>query len=91
MATGQTSAPAEEQPTTRCRHPGSHHLYEVFGRNRIRITDEKSGDTGWFDARGRWVAGALKAADPHFCVWIDHKSSEASFISPLAGYNNASD
>lgn len=89
MAT-QGQAGTESSPVTRCRHPGSGLMYEVFERNRIRVTDEQSGQQGWFDARGQSTGGEIKAADPHFCAWIDHKSSEASFISPLAGYNSAS-
>lgn len=67
------------------RHAGSLHLYEAIERDRVRVSDEPSGLSGVFTARGEWVSGDLKRADPFLCGWLDHKSRETGYHNPLAG------
>ena len=85
MSTESASASELPQRTT-FRHALTGQLYEVFERGRIRVSDQQSGKWGMFNERGKWLEGELTFADPHLCGWIDHKSSEASFVNPLAGY-----
>lgn len=67
------------------RHAGSLHLYESVERDRVRVSDKESGRSGVFTARGEWVSGDLKQADPFLCGWLDHKSREEVYHNPLAG------
>ena len=50
------------------RHPLSGATYDLTDTGTIIVT--KSDLTGEFTAQGVWIAGDLKQADPHLCVWI---------------------
>lgn len=67
------------------RHAGSLHLYEAIAPNRLRVSDEQAGLVGTFTARGEWLEGDLRQADPFLCGWLDHKSREEGYRNPLAG------
>ena len=50
------------------RHPFTHALYEQQPDGNILVT---AGDKpGLFRSDGRWISGALRAADPQLCVWV---------------------
>ncbi len=55
------------------RHPLSGATYDLTEAGTIIVTkhDQSGNDqSGEFTAHGVWIAGELKQADPHLCVWI---------------------
>ena len=50
------------------RHPMSGALYDLNEDGTVTVT--KDGQEGNFDARGRWLSGALRTADPQLCGWM---------------------
>ena len=84
MTTDATTS-TRERILTSFRHAGSGHLYEAIAADQVRVTDQENSRSGVFTARGRWLSGDLKQADPFLCEWLDHKSREAAFKNPLAG------
>jgi len=53
----------------RLRHPLSGTLYEHDPDGTVRVGSDP-GPVGWFDARGRWVRGERRTADPELCRWV---------------------
>jgi hypothetical protein len=50
------------------RHPMSGALYDLNEDGTITVTkDEQHGN---FDARGRWLSGTIRTADPQLCGWM---------------------
>ncbi len=43
-------------------------LYDLNENGTVTVT--KDGQEGHFDARGRWLSGALRTADPQLCGWM---------------------
>ncbi len=50
-------------------HPLSRAVYDVRTDGLIEVTSAE-GDTGTFDAQGRWVAGELRHCDPQLAGWL---------------------
>ena len=50
------------------RHPLSGAVYDARDDGLVQVTDD--GVSGLFTARGVWVEGELRAADPELCWWI---------------------
>jgi hypothetical protein len=50
------------------KHPLSGALYDLTADGTIEVT--KDGRSGTFTQHGVWVAGDIKQADPHLCLWI---------------------
>ncbi len=49
-------------------HPFSRALYEQDGNGNVRVT--KGERAGLFTAKGRWISGDIKEADPQLCGWV---------------------
>jgi len=64
------------------RHPFSGALYERGPDGTVEVT--LGGRRGRFTGDGRWVAGALREADPHLCGWVAGKRM-SSRRSPIDG------
>ena len=43
-------------------------LYDLNDDGTVTVT--KDGHEGHFDARGRWLSGAIRTADPQLCGWM---------------------
>lgn len=50
------------------RHPLTGALYELDGQGHVLVTTDRG--TGTFTFEGVHVAGELRHADPHMCVWL---------------------
>ncbi len=53
------------------KHPLSGAVYDLTERGTIEVT--KGSQVGEFTAHGVWMAGELRQADPHLCLWIGGK------------------
>ncbi|MEO5899967.1 MAG: hypothetical protein ABIR68_07500 [Ilumatobacteraceae bacterium] len=51
------------------KHPLSGAVYDLEADGTIQVV-AVDGRRGVFDARGVWISGEFKQADPHLCVWI---------------------
>ena len=51
------------------RHPLSGAVYDLAPDGRSVIVT-KDGQSGRFDAEGRWMDGTVRTADPHLCNWV---------------------
>jgi hypothetical protein len=51
------------------QHPLSGATYDLQGDGNVRV-ESRDGRVGVFDARGTWLGGELRQADPHLCLWI---------------------
>lgn len=58
------------------RHPLSAAIYERRDDGMVQVTQGET--SGVFRADGRWHAGSLREADPHFLQWVGGPGSEAS-------------
>jgi NAD(P)-dependent dehydrogenase (short-subunit alcohol dehydrogenase family) len=59
------------------RHPQTGAIYETVADGLVRVTDE-AGRSGLFHSDGRWNAGELRQADPHFLGWVGGPTLEAA-------------
>ena len=59
------------------RHPLSGATYDLTEQGTISVN--KAGLTGEFTEHGVWIAGELKQADPHLCLWIGGKQLQNRF------------
>jgi hypothetical protein len=50
------------------RHPLTDALYELDGDGHVLVTTDTT--SGTFTFAGEHVAGELRHADPHMCVWL---------------------
>lgn len=50
------------------KHPLSGATYDLTERGTILV--QKQGRTGEFTEHGVWLAGEIRHADPHLCLWI---------------------
>jgi NAD(P)-dependent dehydrogenase (short-subunit alcohol dehydrogenase family) len=58
------------------RHPQTGAIYETQADGLVRVTEE-GGRSGVFYPDGRWHAGELRAADPHFLGWVGGPTLES--------------
>lgn len=49
-------------------HPLSGFTYDLTDDGTIEVT--KDGESGTFNRHGQWLAGTIRHADPHLCLWI---------------------
>ena len=54
------------------RHPLSGATYDLLDDGTIHVKTRANRE-GIFDRHGHWLAGELKHADPHLCLWIGGK------------------
>ncbi len=59
------------------KHPLSGATYDLTEQGTIRV--EKNGQWGEFTEHGVWLAGEIKQADPHLCLWIGGRELENRF------------
>jgi hypothetical protein len=50
------------------RHPLTGALYELDGEGHVLVSTDT--ESGTFTFHGEHVAGSLRFADPHMCVWL---------------------
>jgi hypothetical protein len=60
------------------KHPLSGAIYDLEADGTVRVT-ATDGRTGKFDKNGVWIAGDVKQADPHLCLWIGGKELSNRF------------
>ena len=53
----------------RKRHMLTGAIYETESPGVVLVTTPE-GLSGRFDARGVWIDGELREADPHLCLWV---------------------
>jgi hypothetical protein len=53
------------------RHPLSGAMYDLTEEGTVRVT--KNDRWGTFSERGVWLAGEIRHADPHLCLWMGGK------------------
>jgi hypothetical protein len=58
------------------RHPQTGAIYETQADGLVLVTEE-GGRSGVFHSDGRWHAGELRAADPHFLGWVGGPTLES--------------
>ena len=62
-------------------HPLSGATYDLTDNGNIEVT--KDGQSGTFNRHGQWLAGTIRHADPHLCLWIAGESlGTATTTSP---------
>jgi hypothetical protein len=69
------------------RHPLSGAIYDLTERGTIVVT--KGDETGEFTQHGRWIAGDLRHADPHLCLWIAGKELPNRFQEAAAAMKSS--
>ena len=67
------------------RHPLSGATYDLTDAGTIIVT--KNDLSGEFTSQGVWIAGDLKQADPHLCVWIAGRQLPNRFQQAAAALN----
>jgi NAD(P)-dependent dehydrogenase (short-subunit alcohol dehydrogenase family) len=65
------------------RHPQTGAIYETLGDGLVRVSEE-NGRSGVFHPDGRWHAGELRSADPHFLGWVGGPALEVVGGMPSA-------
>jgi hypothetical protein len=61
-----------KEPMRTIKHPLSGAVYDLDVDGTIQVV-APDGRRGVFDARGVWISGDVKQADPHLCLWIGGK------------------
>lgn len=73
----------------RQRHALTGAMYEARDDGRVYV-EANDGAKGVFDARGTWISGELREADPHLCGWLGGVQL-ASVHRPTAAARRARD
>ncbi len=67
------------------KHPLSGALYDLTDDGTIEVT--RDGVTGLFTQHGVWIAGEVRQADPHLCLWIAGKQLTNRFQQAATAIN----
>lgn len=70
------------------RHPLSGATYDLTEKGTIVVV--KGDDSGEFTQHGRWIAGSLRHADPHLCLWIAGRELPNRFQEAAAAMKSSS-
>lgn len=72
------------------KHPLWNQSYEQQPDGLVLVTDLDTGQTGYFDRRGRSVRGTLRRTDPQLLDWIGGRPLDAaSSPAPDEGLDTA--
>ncbi len=70
-------------------HPLSGATYDLTDDGNIAVT--KDGQSGTFNRHGQWLAGTIRHADPHLCLWIAGETLGPSTGAPPASAQSPAD